>query len=119
MFGTLSALLSTKLGSPWLLISGLLAAAGMTISAYLYNPSEEHDPGTTIIALLLCYGLGAMIWYGLAELAIMLTIGVTILLYFKPKLRGLSQKLTRRDLVAILQFSVLSFIVLPVLPDQD
>jgi len=72
-----------------------------------------------VIALLLCYGLGAMIWYGLAKLAVMLAIGVTALLYFKPELRGISQKLTRRDLVAVLQFSVLTFIVLPILPDQN
>ena len=120
LFGTLSALLSTKLGSPWLLIAGLLAVAGMIISAYLNKPGEENDPGTTtVIALLLCYGLGAMIWYGLAKLAVMLAIGVTTLLYFKPELRGISQRLTRRDLVAVLQFSVLTFIVLPILPDQD
>ena len=155
LFGTLSALLSTKLGSPWLLIAGLLAVAGMIIAAYLNKPSgrggitdeerlarslsptsppegesddvslrdarvDENDPGTTtVIALLLCYGLGAMIWYGLAELAVMLAIGITALLYFKPELRGLSQRLTRRDLVAVLQFSVLTFIVLPILPDQD
>jgi len=128
LFGTLSALLSTKLGSPWLLIAGLLAVAGMIIAAYHNKPSEplrqaqdrENDPGTTtVIALLLCYGLGAMIWYGLAELAVMLAIGITALLYFKPELRGISQRLTRRDLVAVLQFSVLTFIVLPILPDQD
>jgi uncharacterized membrane protein (DUF4010 family) len=133
LFGTLSALLSTKLGSPWLLIAGLLAVAGMIIAAYHNKPSEpprpslpqeaqdrENDPGTTtVIALLLCYGLGAMIWYGLAELAVMLAIGVTALLYFKPELRGLSQRLTRNDLVAVLQFSVLTFIVLPILPDHD
>ncbi len=156
MFGTLSALLSTKLASPWLLIAGLLAVAGMIIAAYINNPREhdditdeerrrvcslsptsppegesddvslrdvrvdENDPGTTtVVALLLSYGLGAMIWYGLAKLAVMLAIGVTALLYFKPELRGLSQRLTRRDLAAVLQFSVLTFIVLPVLPDQD
>ncbi len=120
IFGTLSALLSTDLGSPWLLIAGLLAVAGMIIAAYLNNPGEDHDPGTTTtIALLLCYGLGAMIWYGLAELAVMLAIGITALLYFKPELHGLSERLTRRDLVAVLQFSVLTFIVLPILPDHD
>ncbi|MDP2694542.1 MAG: MgtC/SapB family protein [Gallionella sp.] len=120
LFGTMSALLSTKLGSPWLLIAGLIAVAGMIIAAYLNNPRDEDDPGTTtVIALLLCYMLGAMIWYGLAKLAVMLAIGVTALLYFKPELRGLSQKLTRRDLVAVLQFSVLTFIVLPILPDHN
>jgi len=60
-----------------------------------------------------------MIWYGLAKLAVMLAIAVTALLYFKPELRGLSQRLTRSDLVAVLQFSVLTFIVLPILPDQS
>jgi uncharacterized membrane protein (DUF4010 family) len=120
LFGTLSALLSTKLGSPWLLIAGMLAVAGMIIAAYINNPVENNDPGTTtVIALLMCYALGAMIWYGLATLAVMLAIAVTTLLYFKPELRGISQKLARRDLVAVLQFSVLTFIVLPILPDEN
>jgi len=139
MFGTLAGLLATKTGSPWLVIAGLLAVATMIIAAYLNssnghsrvtdierrgnltpNDEVESDPGTTtVIALLLTYGLGAMIWYDLAKLAVMLAIGVTALLYFKPELRGLSQRMTRRDLVAVLQFSVLTFIVLPILPDQN
>ncbi len=120
VFGTLTALLSTKLNSPLLLIAGLLCVAGMIVASYLNKPDGENDPGTTtVIALLLCYSLGAMIWYGYTQLAVMLAIGVTALLYFKPELRGFSQKLTRRDLVAVLQFSVLTFIVLPILPDQN
>jgi len=120
VFGTLSALLSDKLGTPWMLVAGMIAVAGMIVAAYINSPTEENDPGTTtVIALLLSYGLGAMIWYGLATLAVMLAIGITTLLYFKPELRGISQRLTRRDLVAVLQFSVLTFIVLPILPDQS
>ncbi|HET7831467.1 MAG TPA: MgtC/SapB family protein [Gallionella sp.] len=122
LFGTLTGLLAAKTNSPWLLIAGMLAVAGMIIGAYAISPCEEkeNDPGTTtIIAVLISYGLGAMVWYGLVKLAVMLGIGITALLYFKPELRGLSQSLTRRDLVAVLQFSVLTFIILPVLPDQD
>ncbi|MBI3221719.1 MAG: MgtC/SapB family protein [Nitrosomonadales bacterium] len=121
LFGTMTGLLSTRTGAPWLLIAGLVAVAGMIVAAYLNNPDdEENDPGTTtVIALLLSYGLGAMVWYGLSTLAVMLAIGITVLLYFKPELRGISQKLTRRDLVAVLQFAVLTFIVLPILPDQN
>ncbi len=119
VFGTLVALLADRSGTPWMLIAGLLAVAGMIVAAYINAPTEE-DPGTTtVIALLLCYGLGAMIWYGLSTLAVMLAIGVTTLLYFKPELRGFSQRLTRRDLVAVLQFSILTFIVLPILPNED
>ncbi len=120
VFGTLMAMLSDKSGSPWLLIAGLLAVAGMIIAAYLNTPTEENDPGTTtVVALLLSYGLGGIIWFGLSTLAVMLAIGITALLYFKPELRGFTQRLTRRDLVAVLQFSVLTFIVLPILPNQD
>ncbi len=120
VFGTLIALLAQKSGSPWLVAAGLLAVAGMIIAAYINLPTEENDPGTTtVVALLLSYGLGVMIWFGLPELAVMLAIGITTLLYFKPELRGFTQRLDRRDLVAILQFSVLTFIVLPILPNQN
>jgi uncharacterized membrane protein (DUF4010 family) len=120
VFGTLMALLSSKTGSPWLLIAGLLAVAIMIIAAYINTPTEENDPGTTtVVALLLSYGLGVLIWFDLSKLAVMLAIGITTLLYFKPELRGFTQRLARRDLVAVLQFSVLTFIVLPILPDQN
>ncbi|MBI5007291.1 MAG: MgtC/SapB family protein [Nitrosomonadales bacterium] len=121
VFGTLMALLADKVGSPWLVVAGIAAVAGTIIAAYLNDtPDENDDPGTTtVVALLLSYGLGVMIWFGLSKLAVMLAIGITTLLYFKPELRGFSQRLTRRDLVAVLQFSVLSFIVLPILPNQD
>lgn len=120
VFGTLMALLATRSAMPWLLMAGLLAVAAMIIAAYMNSRRQEDDPGTTtVIALLLSYGLGALVWYGSTKLAVMLGIGVTSLLYFKPELRGLSQRLTRRDLMAVLQFSVLTFIVLPILPDQD
>lgn len=124
VFGTLMGMLSDKIGSPWMLIAGLLAVGGTIIAAYLNtvadDAAETRDPGTTtVIALLLSYGLGVMIWFGFAALAVMLAIGITTLLYFKPELRGFSQRLTRRDLVAVLQFAVLTFIVLPILPNQD
>lgn len=121
VLGTLLALLAEKVSSPWLVIVGLLVVAGTIIAAYLNDtPDEVDDPGTTtVVALLLAYGLGVMVWSGLSKLAVMLAIGVTALLYFKPELRGFSQKLTRKDLVAVLQFSVLTFIVLPILPNQD
>ncbi|HEU0187288.1 MAG TPA: MgtC/SapB family protein [Gallionellaceae bacterium] len=120
LFGTLVAMLSSKTGSPWLLAAGLLVVGAMIIAAYFSNPGEELDPGTTTVAaLLLCYGLGALVWYGQAQLAVMLAVTITILLYFKPELRGMTQRLTRRDLVSVLQFLVLTFVVLPVLPDQS
>ncbi len=118
LLGTLSAMLSDRTGSPWLLAAGLLAVALLIVVAYL-GKSGTADPGTTTeAALLLCYGLGAAVWFGYTTLAIMLSIGTTMLLYFKPELHGFTQKLERRDLLSILQFAVLTFVVLPILPDR-
>jgi uncharacterized membrane protein (DUF4010 family) len=43
----------------------------------------------------------------------MLAIATTTQLYFKPELRGMTKSLARRDLVSILQFSILTFVILP------
>lgn len=119
LLGTLAAMLSEQIGLPWLLVAVWVVIGVMIIAAYVNNPGEDKEPGTTTIAaLLMCYGLGALIWFGEATLAIMLAVGTTALLYFKPELRGMTQRLTRRDLVSILQFSVLTFVILPILPDR-
>lgn len=118
LLGTLLALLSDRSGS-WLLAAGLLLVGAMMMSAYQIKDQEE-DPGTTTqAAVILCFGLGALVWYGYATLAIMLAITTTILLHFKPELQSMTRSLTRADIRSILQFAVLSFIVLPILPDHD
>ncbi|MFZ1546883.1 MAG: MgtC/SapB family protein [Candidatus Nitrotoga sp.] len=120
LLGTLTAMLSSKTGSPWLLVTGFCIVGVMIIAAYLASPTEENDPGTTTVAaLLLCYALGALIWYQQTKLAVMLAIVTTTLLYFKPELRGMTKRLTRRDLVSILQFLVLTFVIFPILPNQN
>ncbi|CAH1903370.1 conserved membrane hypothetical protein [Candidatus Nitrotoga sp. HW29] len=120
LLGTLTAMLSSKIDSPWLLVAGFCIVGIMIIAAYFTSPAEDNDPGTTTVAaLLLCYALGALIWYEQTTLAVMLAIVTTTLLYFKPELRGMTKRLTRRDLVSILQFLILTFVILPVLPNQN
>jgi len=117
--GTLGALLSEKAGAPWMLGAGLLIMGGMMVASY-FKASESEDPGTTTVAaVVICYTLGAMVWYDMEQLAVTLAILTTALLYFKPELRGVSRNLTRLDLVSILQFAVLSFVILPILPNQN
>ena len=119
LLGTLLALLSEYMESPWLLAAGLLAVAGLIVSAYL-DGSRTDDPGTTTqAALLLCFGLGALVWFGFGALAVLLAVAMTLLLHFKPELQSISKSLSRQDLQSILQFAVLSFVILPVLPNRD
>jgi uncharacterized membrane protein (DUF4010 family) len=119
VFGCLAALLSDKSGG-WLLAVGLLLLAAMMIVALARDPQDDGDPGTTtVVALMLCYGLGALVWYGHATLAVMIAITTTVLLYFKGQLQLVTRSLTHKDLLSILQFAVLSLVVLPILPDRD
>ncbi len=120
LLGTLAALLGAAAESPWVVAAGLVAVAAMMISAYATGPNTDHDPGTTsIVALMVCYGLGAAIWFGYGRLAVMLAVTTTILLYFKAELHGISRALTAKDIISMLQFAVLSLVVFPLLPDRD
>lgn len=118
MLGCLAGMLDG--GSGWVLAVGLLMVAAMMIVAQARDPLDDGDPGTTsVIALMISYGLGALVWNGEATLAVMLAITTTVLLYFKAQLQGVSRSLTHKDLISILQFGVLSLVVLPILPNED
>jgi len=120
LLGALTAMIAQEAQSGWLLAVGLLVVGAMMIAAVNVDPQDDGDPGTTsVVAAMVCFALGASVWYGHARLAVMLAIATTTLLYFKSELHGMSTSLTRRDLISMLQFAVLSFIVLPILPDRS
>ena len=120
LLGCLSALLAQITDSGWILAAGLIAIAAMMIAAHVSDPLDTGDPGTTsVVALMVCYALGAMVWFGYTSTAVMLAIATTVLLYFKAQLHGISKSLTHVDLLSILQFGVLALVILPILPDRD
>ena len=120
LLGCISALLAQITDSGWILAAGLIAIAAMMIAAHVSDPLDTGDPGTTsVVALMVCYALGAMVWFGYTSTAVMLAIATTVLLYFKAQLHGISKSLTQVDLLSILQFGVLALVILPILPDRD
>lgn len=115
LLGTLAARVSD---SPWLVAVGLGAVAATLIAAHARAPHVE-DPGTTtVVAAAVCYLLGVLAGLGEPGLAAALAIGVTALLYFKPEIEGFSAGLKRHEQVSVLQFLVVTFVVLPILPDH-
>lgn len=120
MLGCLFALLDERSGSTWLLAVGLLVIASAMIASNFSSQQEEQYRGfTSEAAVVVTYGLGAAVWFGYATLAVMLAIATTVLLYFKAELKQISQRTTPKDINSILQFAVLSFVILPILPSDD
>jgi uncharacterized membrane protein (DUF4010 family) len=112
------ALAAAGRDSAWTVPVGLAAVAAMLIAAYAGDGRTQDSGSTTVVAALVCYLLGALAGNGQAALAGGLGIAVTALLYFKPEIEGLSRALGRPEQVSVLQFLIVTFIVLPILPDQ-
>lgn len=91
----------------------------MVASNFSAQQEEQYRGFTSEAAIIVTYGLGAAIWLGYATLAVMLAITTTVLLYFKAELRQFSERMTPKDINSILQFAVLSLVILPVLPNLD
>ncbi len=119
LFGTVTGLLAEVARNDWICAAGLVIVGLMIISAYHGEEKSESDSGTTtIIAVLLCYGLGVMVWYERGQLAVTVGIVATVLLHFKTELHGLTQRFSQQDIASFLQFAVLTFVVLPLLPNE-
>lgn len=117
--GTVCAILGREAGVPWLLplvAAGLMAmmiAAGRDAS----GPAAGADT-TSTVALLLCFLFGALLAFGYLRLTVAMALATTALLYFKAELHDATARLTRQDIVSFLQFALITFVVLPVLPDE-
>ncbi|MBS1142736.1 MAG: MgtC/SapB transporter [Proteobacteria bacterium] len=120
MLGCLFALLGDKTGGPWLLVAGLVVISSAMIASNFSAQQEEQYRGfTSEAAIIVTYGLGAAVWFGYSTLAVMLAITTTVLLYFKAELRQFSERTTPKDINSMLQFAVLSLVILPILPSED
>jgi uncharacterized membrane protein (DUF4010 family) len=120
LLGTVSALLAIHYGG-WVVAAGLLGIAAVLIFATLLRLKQEGPNGlgtTTDVAGLLMYAVGALLVVAPLEVGVAVGGGVAVLLQFKPELHGFVRKLGDKDLRAIMQFVLITCIILPVLPDR-
>lgn len=104
----------------WILAVGFIGIASLLVVANILRPKEDRDDIgiTTEMAALLMYALGAYLVFGEMIIAVVITGVVTVLLHFKTTLHGWVDKFGQDDLKAIMQFVLISMIILPVLPDK-
>lgn len=119
VFGTVCGLLAVEFGG-WIVAAGLVGLVAVLVFPNLVRLRNKHpDPGiTTDVAVLLMYGVGAFLVAGPMAIAIAVGGGVAVLLEFKLELHRFAEKLRDGDLKAIMQFVLITCIVLPVLPNK-
>lgn len=117
LLGALGGFIGTQLDMsyvPWIL--SIPISASLVLAQYRSAATEPDT--TTVMAALITYVLGYMLWFAHSLLPAALAISVTAVLYFREELRGLPRKLTRQDILSFFQFAAIAFILLPILPNQ-
>jgi uncharacterized membrane protein (DUF4010 family) len=119
VLGTLCGQLAPVFG-PWLPAAGLVALAGLIAAGnLLLVRAAPSDIGlTTEVALLLLYVVGVALAAGYQEVALVVGGSTAVLLYLKPELHGFAGRIGEKDFRAIMQFAVLSLVILPGLPNR-
>jgi uncharacterized membrane protein (DUF4010 family) len=101
-------------------VVGAAAFAALIVSSYIMFALGTKDWGTTTeFASLGAFAVGVLVWNDRVIVAAAVAVGVAALLRAKEWLHGLTDKFSDQDVRAVLQFAVLTAVVLPLLPDQD
>lgn len=118
LLGGLSALLASRQGE---LVLGLafLALAGVLVVSHIIDSRIDRDSGiTTVVAGLVTFALGALVFRGQEVLAAAGAVITATLLSLKPVLHRWLSRIEPTDLYATLKMLLISVVLLPVLPNQ-
>jgi uncharacterized membrane protein (DUF4010 family) len=120
LLGTITALMAVALGDSWILAAGLLAVVAVVAVGHLVKLRVSHpDIGTTTdFAELLMFAVGALVALGPTVVAVAVGGGVAVLLQFKGELHGFARRLGEKDLKAMMQFVLITCIILPIVPNK-
>lgn len=119
LYGALVTHLS-RLLSFWILAAGFIALAALIIIAYRLTSIRLKSFGlTSSLAAFLTFFIGVLCAYEEFILAaVVITVGVTILLYARTFSHRFAEKMKREELVDTLKFAVIAFVILPFLPNK-
>ena len=118
LFGAFSTFLGMEYNMPWIIGLAFIGMLLLLISQYWVD--RQYGPGiTTEMAALITFFLGVLIQSGESELAVALAIVTLGVLFPKASIKQMSAKVLPRELEAVLLFLAISFIVLPILPNQN
>lgn len=120
LLGTICAMLANRFGWAAILGGFIAVGGGLVIANYLKARSDPaHEPGqTTEIAALLTFALGAYVVHGNWSIAFFAAGVIVILLHLKAPMHRFVNAMGDHDMTAVMQFVVITLIVLPLLPNR-
>jgi uncharacterized membrane protein (DUF4010 family) len=116
LFGSINGLIAVEYDT-WPLAAGFLVIGALLIMGNMGH--VERDAGlTTEVAMLLMYAVGAFVMWGPISVAVIVGGTVAVLLHFKPEMHSIARRLEDPDFRAIMQFVLITLVILPILPNQ-
>lgn len=116
LIGYLSVVLKDKLNL--LVYFSFISISLLITSAYIVKIIKYQKQGsTTHFAAILSFLIGILVFY-YKNLAISITILLVLLLNIKTTINYLEKKLSHKDINSALLLLIMTFIVLPLLPDK-
>ncbi|MEO1400967.1 MAG: MgtC/SapB family protein [Cyanobacteria bacterium J06635_1] len=119
LLGGLGALLALEWGTALLGLIFLGFALTVAVSYWLTSQQTQDFGLTTELAMLLTFGLGALVVSGYEAEGVAIAVVVTTLLSFKQELHWSLEQLNRQELLATLQLLLIAMVALPLLPNQS
>ena len=117
LFGALSAFFGEIL-NPWILVMGILLMGTLIIISYFVLSRKKYHGATSEVAGFLTFFLGIMAYFGEIQLAVLLTVIITIILYSRTMLHQFAHHLRKEEMKSTLVFAVIAFVILPFLPNK-
>jgi len=118
LFGAIIGHLA-ELTSYWIIAAALLSFGSLLLLAYWRSSSGVKIGGTTEVTALVSFGLGILAGLGQSVPALAGAVIATAILSLKDELRLLSDAVSRADLFALVQFSAVSLVILPIIPNEN
>ncbi len=101
-----------------LVVVGAVFIVILSVLISIWNLSNNKDINlTTMVSLMLAYGVGILIEMEFYTFAIAITIIVTAILSVKHELHGFAKGLTDQEIKGVVKFGILAFVIFPVLPN--
>ena len=117
LFGFLSSWLTTFF--PYFFLIGSLLVGLLLIASYIVNSLSTPEKGsTTEFAALVTFVIGAILNITPPIFPVFIAIVVLAILNLKETIQEYQQAITKRDLGAAILFLVMTFVILPILPDK-